>query len=140
MNSISVPDIITYIKTIPAITSIVWQNIFFWQPHIDSDVNTNIFIVINIISQNPSYSQREARIEFRFCTKTDWISIQSLINAQNIVTENLCFNNCNWAKDFSWFTVSSFIEWNQFVPLKDNLERNVLIKDYIINFFKDEYQ
>jgi len=136
MNSVSVPKIIEYINTITAITDIVWQNIFFWYPRINNDINTNIFIVINIVSQSPSFSQRQARLEFRFCSKNDWVSLQSLIDLQNTTTENLCFINCNWVKDFNWFEISSFIEWWQFVPLRDNLERNILIKDYLILFFK----
>ena len=140
MNSISVPKIITYIKTITAITNIVGQNIFFWVPKSDADITTDIYLVINIISQVPSYSQRQARLEFRFCSKTDWVTLQSLIDLQWLATANLCFESYNWVKDFTWFTVVSFIEWWQFLPFRDDLDRNILIKDYLVTFYKDEYE
>lgn len=140
MNNVSVPKIIEYIKTIPTITSIVWQNIFFWAPRIDTDIDTNIFLIISIVSQVPTYSQRQARLEFRFCAKNDSQTMQSLIDLQATTTANLCFNSFNWVKDFNWFQVVSFIEGQWFTPLRDDLERNVLIKDYLITFFKDEYQ
>lgn len=140
MNSVEVWKIIQYIKTIPAITAIVWQNIFFWEPKKETDINTDIYILINIISQVPSFSQRQARLEFRFLWKTDKVKLSDLINICWLTTENLNFNSCNWVKDFSWFSVSSFIEWNNFLPFRDDNERNILIKDYIVTFFKNEYQ
>jgi len=140
MNSVDVWKIIQKMKTITAITDVVWQNIFFWQPIKESDVDTNIYIAINIISQVPSFSQREARLEYRFLSSKDTVKLTDLINICWIVTENLSFDSCNWVKDFNWFTVSSFIEWNEFLPFRDDNNRNLLIKDYIVNFFKDEYE
>ena len=140
MNSINVWKIIQEMKTITDITDIVWQNIFFWQPKKEWDINTDIYIVINIISQVPSFSQRQTRLEFRFLSSKDTIKLTDLINICWIVTDNLSFNSCNWVKDFNWFSVSSFIEWNDFLPFRDSNERNLLIKDYLINFFKDEHE
>jgi len=140
MNSVNVWKIIQEIKTITDITDIVWQNIFFWEPKKESDISTDIYIAINIISQIPSFSQRQARLEFRFLTKKDTVKLTNLIDICWIVTDNLSFDSCNWVKDFNWFTVSSFTEWSEFRPFRDNNERNILIKDYFVTFFKDEYE
>ena len=140
MNSINVWNIIQYIKTKTAITNICWTNIFFGEPWRLADVNTNIYIIVNVISQIPSYATRTTRLEFRFCSKTDTIKKQELIDLQNLTTQYLSFESCNWVRDFNWFKVTSFIEWNSFVILRDNLERNILIRDYLITFIKDEFE
>ena len=140
MNSVDVWKIIQYMKTITDITDIVWQNIFYWEPSRESDVNTDIYIIINEISETPDFSQRRARLEFRFLWSKDTVKKTALKSTCWIVTDNLSFNNCNWVKDFDWFSVSSFIEWNSAWPFRDSNERNLLIKDYIVTFFKDEYE
>ena len=140
MNSVDVWKIIQDLKLIPAITSIVWTNIFFWEPRKDLDISTNSYIVINIISQIPSFAQRQARLEFRLLWKIDTVKKQSLINLCWIVTSSLCFTSCNWVKSYNWFKVSSIIEWNDFKLFIWDWNRNILIKDYIVTFFKDEYQ
>ena len=139
MNSVNVWKIIQEMKTITDITDVVWQNIFFWEPKKESDINTDLYIVISIISQIPTFSQRQARLEFRFLSSKDTVKLTNLINICWIVTANLSFDSCNWVKDFDWFTVSSFIEWNEFLPFRDDNNRNLLIKDYLVTFFKDEY-
>ena len=137
MNSIDIWKIIQDIKLIPSITAIVWNNIFFWEPRNEDDITTDLYIVINIISQTPSSSWRDTRIELRFLSKKDNTTKQSLIDLCTMVTNSLCFTTCNWIKDFNWFKVSSFIEWPDFRIFVWDNERNLLIKDYIVTFFKD---
>ena len=138
MNSVDVWKIIQKMKTITDITDIVWQNIFYWAPIKSSDIDKDIYIIINEITEIPDFSQRNTRLEFRYLGNNDSVKKTSLKNICWIVTDSLSFDSCNWVQDFDWFKVSSFIEWNSAWPFRDDKDRNLLIKDYIVTFFKDD--
>lgn len=137
-KTVNVSKIIEYMKTITDITNILWQNIFFDVPKTINWINTDIYLAINIVSEVPMFSKKQARLEFRFLATKDNITKQSLIEAEKVITQNLSFETNNWVRDFNWFKVSSFTEANATI-LRDELNRNLMIKDYFLTFFKYEY-
>ena len=138
MNIVEIPKIIEHLKTNINITNIVWNNIFFWPPPRDLDISTNIYLILDIITQVPSFYDRSARIEIKVCAKNESITKQALINTISIINDFLCINN-NWVINMNWFIINSFIEGWNFIILLDDKERHILIKDYFVNFFKENF-
>jgi hypothetical protein len=129
--SIQIPNIVTYLKAIPNIASVLWERIFFWPPISFQDW---IYLVINVVSQVWTSVDKVARVEFRFIWDSENTKKQSLIDIQDIVTELLVFSWENWIKKFWTFEVYSIQEWPVFQLFIDDKNRPLLIKDYFFRF------
>ena len=133
-TSINVGDIVTYLLTQSIITNVVWTNIYFGEPIWEK---TWISLILNVITQTPHPVTREARVEFRFVWNDINVTKQSLIDLQDIVTENIVYASECWLKNFNWFYVYHVEEWEVFTLLLDEKRRNYLIKDYIFKWIRN---
>ena len=135
--NIDVWAIIAYLKTVTAITDIVGDNIFRDLPKREANIDKNIYLVIQEPSEVPTFSVKRNRLTIRYMAINDTVTKEELAELEAIVTQELCFESCNWVRDFNGFKINAFVEWESIKDRELIKQRNFIIKDYFVTYFKN---
>ena len=129
--STQLDNIVAKLDTIWAITTLLPGGIFVGQP--EKPKNSN-YLVLSLISENWSFINKNARIEFRLIGGSEDTSAMTLFDTMNTITNQIAIDTCNQIFNFNNFVVWKVNEWTMVWPNIDVNNRPVIIKDFIFTF------
>ena len=128
MRSVSLPSIASYLLAQPAVSALLGTRVYVGEPV--SDTQAGIYAVLNVITQTRKEVQCSARVEIRFLAHDQTVTKQALVNAQDAVSRALCVGQAR----FGTFEVTTVEEGDDFLLARDDKNRNVLVRDYVVRF------
>ena len=129
--STQLDNIVAKLDTIWAITTLLPGGIFVGQPEKPKNWN---YLVLSLVSENWSFINKNARIEFRLIGWTEDTSAMTLFDIMNTITNQIAIDTCNQIFNFNNFYVWKVNEWTMVWPNIDVNNRPVIIKDFIFTF------
>lgn len=132
-------DIVTYLNTVSAITSLVPWWIYFEDP-MDIEWITGNFIYINIVSDTKrnatsnGYLTKRARISFHIIGASQTVTPHELYNIENAITNAIVDEKCRKI-DIPWITMVWIEESGYTSPVLEVEQRPYIVKDYLFNYF-----
>jgi len=129
MASLKIENIVSYLKSVSAITNLVWQRIYYWEPMREQ---TGPYIIINQVWQNiVDTVTKSALLEIRIVWNDENVTKKQLVNIIDIVESYIITTN-SYQKYID--TTFKIVEWWSFEILVDSKNRQLLIKNYIFYF------
>ena len=125
-KSIDISNLIAHLRSVSAISSLVWNRIFYWPPMREQSW---IYLQIAPITQISDITNKVSRVEFRYCASDENTTPKQLISLQDLVTDEMI---TNWVNCMSG--AYKIIEWSDFREFVDDKNKNILIRDYQIYF------
>ena len=119
----NIASLIAYLNTITAITTIVWNRIYWWVP---KNEETQTYLTISIISEvQPTDVEKRNRVEFRMIWGDTKATYSTLKTLDDLIVSNIRNYTTNWVYRVA---IWNLIDWY------DSKNRKILIRDLIIYY------
>lgn len=129
MRSVSLPSIVAYLKAQPTVAALFGTRVYVGEP--TSDIQTGIYLCVNVITMTRGEVEATARVELRFCAHNEQVTKQALIDAQDACSRVLATGGSIVMGSFVPYLIE---EGADFAALRDDKNRNILIRDYFVHF------
>lgn len=129
--NIKIDKVVETLLTVPSLTAVFGTRIYWWEPVREQSW---LYLVLNTISQSFTEYDRTARVEARICSHNENITKKTLNEASEALYNYLVDDTDGWQKVFWTFKVYKVCGWVEFVVLRDEKNRNILIQDFIFYF------
>lgn len=118
-----------YLKATPAVASTFGARVFVGEPVSDQQAGT--FACVNVVTQTRGEVDCAARVEIRICAHDEKTSKQALIDAQDEISRALSTGGPVRMGTFDAYRVD---EGTDLFSARDDKNRNILVRDYIVRF------
>lgn len=129
MRSVSLPSIVAYLIAQPTVASLFSTRVYVGEP--SSEVQAGIYLCANVVTMSRGEVEATARVELRFCAHNEQVTKQALIDAQDAVSRVLATGGPVVMGSFVPYLIE---EGTDFAALRDDKNRNVLVRDYFVRF------